>query len=173
MHGKIQSKSRGTVTPPSTTCCAKGKVEDVFVKNLENCSRRRARRDLRLGRLWTQRCGGAPRQYGIWSRFQRRRPTARLRPRYGGAGQEMVDGQSGVAAGSVPEIIPEGIDTLVQVECSQRIGPTLGDEASIAVSDFRAKQGVVSCRMMPWLSPLPTRLSCGSSTRKRSGPPPK
>ncbi len=33
---KIQSKSRGAVTPPSTTCCAKGKVEDVFVKNLEN-----------------------------------------------------------------------------------------------------------------------------------------
>jgi len=64
-------------------------------------------------------------------------------PRYGRAEQEMIDAQPGVAAVSVPEIIPKGIDTLVRMECSQRIGPALSDEASIGVSDFRAKQGVV------------------------------
>ena len=63
--------------------------------------------------------------------------------RYRGAEQEMVDAQPCVAAVSVPEIIPKGIDTLVRMECSQRIGPALSDEASIGVSDFRAKQGVV------------------------------
>jgi len=29
------------------------------------------------------------------------------------------------------------------MECSQRIGPALGHEASIGVADFRAEQGVV------------------------------
>ena len=55
----------------------------------------------------------------------------------------MVDAQSGVAAISVPEIIPEGIDTLVRMECSQRVGPALGHEASMGVADFRAEEGVV------------------------------
>ena len=55
----------------------------------------------------------------------------------------MIDAQARVAAVSIPEIIPKGIDTLVRMERSQRIGPALSDEASIGVSDFRAKQGVV------------------------------
>src|ERR1700680_2960215 len=55
--------------------------------------------------------------------------------RYGRAEQQMVDARSGVAAVSVPKIVPEGIDTLVRMECSQRIGPALADEASVGVAD--------------------------------------
>ena len=63
--------------------------------------------------------------------------------RYRRTEQDMVDAQSCVAAVGVPEIIPEGIDTLVRMECSQRVGPALGDEASIGVADFRSEQRVV------------------------------
>jgi hypothetical protein len=42
-----------------------------------------------------------------------------------------------VSSLSVPEIIPEGIDALVRMECPQRIGPALGDEAPLGVADFR------------------------------------
>src|SRR5260370_41119950 len=64
-------------------------------------------------------------------------------PRYGGAEQEMIDAQSGVAAVVGPEIVPKGIDALVRMECSQRIGPALSDEALIGVADFRAEQSIV------------------------------
>jgi hypothetical protein len=49
----------------------------------------------------------------------------------------VVNAQSGVAAVGVPEIIPEGIDALVRVECPQRISPALGDQESISIADFR------------------------------------
>jgi hypothetical protein len=49
-------------------------------------------------------------------------PGGNKAARDGWAQQQMIDAQSGIAAKSVPEILPERIDPLIRVECPERVG---------------------------------------------------
>src|SRR5215207_7017982 len=56
----------------------------------------------------------------------------------------MIEPQAGVAAPRVPEVIPEGIDPLVRMECAYSVGPALIDEAAEGEPDLGAKERVVN-----------------------------
>src|SRR5206468_2998411 len=55
----------------------------------------------------------------------------------------MVDAQTGVAAVSISEIIPEGVYPLVGMELSEGIRPTLRKKVAIGGADFRAEKRVI------------------------------
>ena len=55
----------------------------------------------------------------------------------------MIDAQPGIAGKGVPEIFPEGVDPLIGMQGSQRVGPALRDKAAIGVAHLRPKQRVI------------------------------
>src|SRR5579863_241531 len=50
--------------------------------------------------------------------------------------QQVIDTQAGISAIRVPEIIPEGVDTLAWMPCAQRIGPPLSEQTVIGSAHF-------------------------------------
>lgn len=54
----------------------------------------------------------------------------------------MVEPQPGIAAISVPEVVPEGVDTLAGMEAANGVGPAMFDQGPEGVPHFRPEQRV-------------------------------
>lgn len=61
----------------------------------------------------------------------------------GGAEQQVVDAQAGIAFPAVIEVVPEGEDLRLGVQAADRVGPALGQELGIGLFRLRLEQGVL------------------------------
>lgn len=59
------------------------------------------------------------------------------------AEQQMIDAQPGISCKRISKIIPEGVDGLVGMERTERVGPTLFEQPEIGCARFGSEESVV------------------------------